>query len=100
MALYKDATSSWGPPMRVVPVSMAAKGLLLESVIALPLTVIPDKRFENYRLYIMFQTKYLLDILNSQKEGGDARFWNSMSPLKSVEFVPPRVKRPSGARDV
>ena len=23
-----------------------------------------------------------------------------MSPLKSVEFVPPRVKRPPGARDV
>jgi hypothetical protein len=41
--LYKDRTSSWGPPMRVVPVSMADKGLVVESVTAAPLTVIPDK---------------------------------------------------------
>ena len=44
IVLYKDTTSSWGPPMRVVPVSMADKGLV-ESVIAAPLTVRPDKGF-------------------------------------------------------
>jgi len=65
--------------MRVVPVSIADK--VLESVTAAPLTV-------------------RLDRVNSQKEGVDTRLRNSIVPLKSVEFVPPRVKRPPGDRDV
>jgi hypothetical protein len=43
IALYKDATSSWGPPMRVVPVSMADEVSSVESVTATPLTVRPEK---------------------------------------------------------
>ena len=53
---------------------------------------------ENDRLHIV-QTENLLDRPNSQKEGVDARLINSMSPLKSVEFVPPRVKTPPVARN-
>jgi len=67
--------------MRVVPVSIADKGLAIESFTGALLTV-------------------RLDRDNSQNEGVDERLRNSMFPVKSVEFVPPRVKTPPGARDV
>jgi len=53
----------------------------------------------NDRLHLV-QTEYLLDRDNIQKEGVVARSRNSMSPLKSDVFVPPRVKTPPEARDV
>ena len=43
IALYRDTTSSCGPPMRVVPVSIADNELGVESGNAAPLTVTPDK---------------------------------------------------------
>ena len=48
---------------------------------------------------MLVQTEYLPDRVNSQKEGDATRLRNSMSPLKSDEFVPPRVKTPPGARE-
>jgi len=54
---------------------MADEALVDESVTAFPLTVRLDKD-------------------NSQEEDVDTTSLNSMLPLKSVEFVPPRVKTP------
>jgi len=67
--------------MRVVPVSIADIALVpVEIVTTLPLTVRPVR-------------------VNSQNVGSPAGIlMNSISPVKSDEFVPPRVNTPPGAR--
>ena len=81
--------------MRVVPVSIADKGLVVERVTAFPLMVRPDTKVENNRLLHLVQTEQCLLVKdNSQKEGVDTRGLYSMLPLKNVVFVPPRVKTP------
>ena len=85
--------------MRVVPVSIADKAFGIESVTVLPLTARPDKGWE-WGTTSCSKKYYPRTRDNSQKEGSAARLMNSMSPLKSDEFVPPRVKTPPGAREV
>lgn len=82
--------------------SIAAGGFLVESGTDAPLRVRPDK-CKHDRLHFV-QTEYLLDKGICQKvadtPGSVTTLVNSTLPLKSDEFVPPRVKTPSATRAV
>lgn len=72
------AAKGVGAPMRVVPVSMAARPVGASIVIVLPCTVTE------------------LTVSN-QYDGGPVRSRYSIEPLYKLEFVPPRVSTPPGA---
>jgi len=82
-AFQKALTSVVGPPMRVVPVSIAANAE------APPVTVTG------------FPCATIPETLNSQKLGvWVAKGKNSMSPVNKLELVPPKVKTPPNSSSV
>lgn len=96
------ATSAVGPPMSVVPVSMADRAVLpVEIGTDCESTVISDKWRKKVNIQIlrllMFSGNYSLDIDKSQKDGVlTGILINSTDPLNSEELVPPSVNTPPG----
>lgn len=74
-------TSFVGPPISVVPVSMADSAVLAVIGTDFPCTVTEFK-------------------VNSQKLGFAGMFRKSMSPVNRLELVPPRVNTPPGSSSV
>jgi hypothetical protein len=81
-AAQMAATPSEGPPIAVVPVSIALTASSLLSVTVFPCAVTADRD-------------------NCQNVGVEesTRSWNSMSPVNNDELVPPNVNVPPGSSD-
>src|SRR5712671_183476 len=99
-AAQKAITSWEGPPISVVPVSMAALPELLRLTV-LPFTVMPNRNVSAKPADTQVQyTPAMVCNQNQPPFIGSENVWKSISPWYKVVLAPPSVRTPPGSSDV